>query len=61
VFNVLVGDIAHWSMARAPIATATELKRLMADLVVVVATVGVGWVTVKLLNLAAEAVPAALK
>jgi len=57
VFNVLVGDIAHWSMARAPIATATELKRLMADLVVT----GVGWVTVKLLNLAAEAVPAALK
>jgi len=46
VFNVLVGDIAHCSMARAPIATATELKRLMADLVVVVvATVGVGWVT----------------
>ena len=56
MFNVLVGDIAHWSMARAPIATATELKRLMADLVT-----GVGWVTVKLLNLAAEAVPAALK
>ena len=51
------GDIAHWSIARAPIATATELKRLMADLVVT----GVGWVTVKLLNLAAEAVPAALK
>ena len=49
-------------MARAPIATATELKRLMADLVTVtVVTVGVGWVTVKLLNLAAEAVPAALK
>jgi hypothetical protein len=41
VFNVLVRDIAHWSMARAPIATATELKRLMADLVVT----GVGWVT----------------
>ena len=41
MFNVLVGDIAHWSMARAPIATATELKRLMADLVVTV-TVGVG-------------------
>ena len=58
MFFVLVGDIAHWSMARAPIATATELKRLMADLVV---TTGVGWVTVKLLNLAAEAVPAALK
>ena len=58
MFNVLVGDIAHWSIARAPIATATELKRLMADLVVVT---GVGWETVKLLNLAALAVPRPLK
>jgi len=50
------GDIAHWSMARAPIARAAELKRLMADMVT-----GVGWVTVYVLKVAVPAVPAVLR